>query len=62
MMELHLTKSVSECINFLIVMQELVLYTEQKISTHKRISESKMFVKENTDKKNGLTLLLTKKT
>ena len=62
MMELHLTKSVSECINFLIVMQELVLYTEQKISTQKRISESKMFVKENTDKKNGLTLLLTKKT
>ena len=51
MMELHLTKSLSECINLLIVVQELVLYTEQKIFTHKRISESEMLVKENTDRK-----------
>ena len=50
-MEQPLTENVSECINFLIVIQELVFYTEQKISTHKRISESKMFVKENADRK-----------
>ena len=51
MMELHPTENVSECISFLIVMQKLMLYTGQKISTRQRIPESEMFVKGNPDRK-----------
>ena len=36
-MELQPIEIFSECITFFMVIQELMLYTEQKISTHKRI-------------------------